>query len=136
MSRNRLHQSKLNAFIEYMEFNDWERVDTKGAYEVARLIHSEFVPVIIHKKASAKEHLTVHGEGEKWVSAFIRDTKTASRDQWKADCVELAGAAIKAYEQYWFTCDHGNECDCPICEAMEMAFQQALAVLERVKGDE
>jgi hypothetical protein len=79
MGRNRLHKNKLNDFIEYMEWNDWERVDTKGAYEVARLIHAEFVPVIVHKKASAKEHLTVHGEGERWVTAFIRDGKIPNK---------------------------------------------------------
>ena len=75
MSRNRLHQNKVEEFKEWLMEKGWEVVPTKGDYEVFRAVKYGETTLIVHFKADAQQHLTLHGESEKWFSKWMREKR-------------------------------------------------------------
>lgn len=75
--RGTLHKSKLGEFRKYLIFNQgYQEQETKGEYEVLRMIHSsEQYPVIIYRKNSMKEHYSVMDRDMDLVRDFLRISK-------------------------------------------------------------
>lgn len=62
MSRNSLHKSKLQEYIEFCESKGWEQVKAKSCWEVLRMTNPQSKnPLIVHTKLDAPEHYTTHG---------------------------------------------------------------------------
>lgn len=71
-----LHFSHLEEFEDYLVDRGWHIEPTKGIYEVlrARKTGRQF-PLIIYKKASAKEHLTYMDRDHDVVIDFLRSRR-------------------------------------------------------------
>lgn len=81
MSSHRLHVSKLEAFAAFCSKEGWQRVDTKGDYEVLRMTRIGSNPLIVHTKlathaGNAPVHLTLHGVAEKIFTRFVRSQES------------------------------------------------------------
>ena len=75
-NRSTLHISKLEEFKKWLVKDGWEIEEPKGIYEVLRARkRGRQNPLIVYKKADAKEHLSVMDRDSSVVLAFIRDCK-------------------------------------------------------------
>lgn len=78
MSRHRLHATKLNAFAAWLMTQGWVKAAPKAQYEMLRMVRP--VPratLLVHRRdeANAGEHLTLHGESERWFSRWLEARK-------------------------------------------------------------
>lgn len=74
--RHRLHINKLDNFREWLIKDGWELEEPKGLYEVLRARKSgRQNPLIVYKKNSAKEHLSVLDRDSGVLSAFLKSYK-------------------------------------------------------------
>lgn len=70
--RNRLHLSKLDEFAAFCEADGWRREATKGHFEVLRMRNPEWSgPLLVHARANATEHLTVHLHSRRMLDRFL-----------------------------------------------------------------
>ena len=73
MSRHRLHLSKLDEFAAYCAAQGYSRGEPiAAACEVLRLTKSRAPAIIAHARHRATQHATLHGEGERMFSRFVR----------------------------------------------------------------
>jgi len=72
-SRNILHKTKLNEFVKFMECEGFISVDTKGEWEIARLISIDDT-VIVYTNGR-KEHLSLMDKDIRYFRKFM-DTKS------------------------------------------------------------
>jgi len=70
-----LHLSKLDEFAEYCETQGFRRVETKGDYEVLRMVAAKGEPVIAHAKSGSKEHATTWGMSERMFLKWQRSKR-------------------------------------------------------------
>lgn len=74
-SRGLLHDSHLEEFTEWARERGWDKVDTKGEYEVLRLVRRNRKPgehpAIYFKRDRSTGHLTAWGVGYDLARAFI-----------------------------------------------------------------
>ena len=75
--RHTLHINQLEDFKAWLIKDGWEVEELKGLYEVlrARKTGRRF-PLIVYKKDSAKQHLTLQERDLGVVRAFLKDKKT------------------------------------------------------------
>ena len=73
-----LHQNKLELLKWWLSSKGYEIQPIKGIYEVLRA-KKDKETIIIYKKDSAKEHLTVQQKDHKLIRQFIRETRTQSK---------------------------------------------------------
>ena len=72
--RHTLHISKLDDFKKWLVKDGWEIEEPKGIYEVLRARkQGRKHPLIVYKKADAKEHLSIMDRDYPVVGAFLRD---------------------------------------------------------------
>ena len=75
-NRHTLHISKLEDFKEWLVKDGWEIEEPKGVWEVLRARKSgRKNPLIVYRKADAKEHLSLMDRDSGVVGAFLRDCK-------------------------------------------------------------
>lgn len=75
-NRHTLHIGKLDSFKEWLVKDGWEIEEPKGFYEVLRARKSgRKNPLIVYRKADAKEHLSLMDRDSGVVGAFLRDCK-------------------------------------------------------------
>ena len=75
-NRHTLHISKLEDFKEWLVKDGWEIEETKGIWEVLRARKSgRQNPLMVYRKADAKEHLSIMDRDSDVVGAFLRDCK-------------------------------------------------------------
>lgn len=75
-NRHTLHISKLDSFREWLVKDGWEIEEPKGIYEVLRARKSgRKNPLIVYRKADAKEHLSLMDIDRGVVGAFLRDCR-------------------------------------------------------------
>ena len=68
-----LHLNHMEAFEDYLVDRGWRIEPTKGIYEVLRARKTDRqYPLIVYKKASAKEHLTYMDRDHDVVIDFLR----------------------------------------------------------------
>lgn len=95
-NRNTLHINHLEEFTEWLKKDGWELQDTKGEYEVLRARKpGKKHPLIVYKKAGAKEHLTVRGTDWTVVRAFFKEKEykdsKCSTCAYELECLILPG---------------------------------------------
>lgn len=74
--RGLLHQSDIEAFEAWLLGRGYEKLKTKGDYEVLRMKHPEKRGVlIVYRKLDARVHFTVQGKDVRMVRQFIREKK-------------------------------------------------------------
>lgn len=74
MSRHRLHLTKLDAFAAFCESQGYTREPAiESAYEVLRLRKAGTPAVIAHAPVRATQHATLHGNGERMFSKWMRE---------------------------------------------------------------
>ena len=118
-NRHTLHISKLEDFKKWLVKYGWEIEEPKGTYEVLRARkNGRSNPLIVYRKADAKEHLSIMDRDSGVVGAFLRDckkTKTnADRirsfsdeelaefiEQVSTDSMETISFGTKEYEEIW-----------------------------------
>lgn len=117
-NRHTLHISKLEDFKEWLVKDGWEIEETKGIWEVLMARKSgRQNPLIVYRKADAKEHLSIMDRDSGVVGAFLRDckkTKTnAERIRFMSD-EELADYifGVSVHEKPCVLCSD----DCDFCE--------------------
>lgn len=72
-NRNTLHISKLQDFEQWLSENGWTIEKPNGVYEVLRARKiSRKNPLIVFKKANAKEHLSVMDRDIDVIRAYLR----------------------------------------------------------------
>lgn len=75
-NRHTLHISKLEDFKKWLVKDGWEIEEPKGIWEVLRARKSgRQNPLIVYRKADAKEHLSIMDRDTGVVGAFLRDCK-------------------------------------------------------------
>lgn len=75
-NRHTLHISKLDSFKEWLAKDGWEIEEPKGVWEVLRARKfGRNNPLIVYRKADAKEHLSLMDRDSGVVGAFLRDCK-------------------------------------------------------------
>lgn len=75
-NRHTLHISKLEDFKEWLVKDGWEIEEPKGIWEVLRARKSgRQNPLMVYRKADAKEHLSIMDRDSDVVGAFLRDCK-------------------------------------------------------------
>ena len=75
-NRHTLHISKLEDFKKWLVKDGWEIEESKGIFEVLRARKSgRQNPLIVYRKADAKEHLSIMDRDSGVVGAFLRDCK-------------------------------------------------------------
>lgn len=75
-NRHKLHISKLEDFKDWLIKDGWEIEEPQGFYEVLRARKPERKnPLIVYKKADAREHLSLMDRDSGVVGAFLRDCK-------------------------------------------------------------
>lgn len=75
-NRHTLHISKLEDFKKWLVKDGWEIEEPKGIWEVLRARKSgRQNPLIVYRKADAKEHLSIMDRDSGVVGAFLRDCK-------------------------------------------------------------
>lgn len=75
-NRHTLHINKLDTFREWLVKAGWEIEEPKGCYEVLRARKpGRKNPLIVYKKAEAKEHLSLLDRDTGVAKAFLRDNK-------------------------------------------------------------
>ena len=75
-NRHTLHISKLEDFKEWLVKDGWEIEEPKGIWEVLRAGKSgRQNPLMVYRKADAKEHLSIMDRDSDVVGAFLRDCK-------------------------------------------------------------
>lgn len=61
-SRNALHVNSLEDFARFCESDGWLREDTKGEWEVLRMVkEGKRGPLLVYKGAQNPEHFTIEG---------------------------------------------------------------------------
>ena len=118
-NRHTLHISKLDSFREWLVKDGWEIEDPKGIYEVLRARKAgRQNPLIVYRKADAKEYLSFMDRDSGVVGAFLRDFKNpktnADRiramndeelaefiEQISADSMDTISFGTKDYEEIW-----------------------------------
>lgn len=68
--RNLLHLNKLDDFREWMEYQGWEAVPTKGEFEILRLIKLNEKPIILYQRFDC-DHAVVQDKDYKLVKRFV-----------------------------------------------------------------
>lgn len=75
-NRSRLHINKLEDFKAWLINDGWKIEEPKGIYEVLRARKAgRKNPLIVYKKASAKEHLSIMGRDIGVLGAYLRDCR-------------------------------------------------------------
>ena len=75
-NRHTLHISKLEDFKKWLIKDGWEIEEPKGIWEVLMARKSgRQNPLIVYRKADAKEHLSIMDRDSGVVGAFLRDCK-------------------------------------------------------------
>ena len=73
--RGLLHERHVEAFVAWAEKRGWRRVETKGHYEVLRLVprnpRSGQKPAIFYQRARSTPHYTAYGVGHDLALRFI-----------------------------------------------------------------
>ena len=116
-NRHTLHISKLEDFKKWLVKDGWEIEEPKGIWEVLRARKSgRQNPLIVYRKADAKEHLSIMDRDSGVVGAFLRDckkTKTnADRIRSMSD-EELAEFLCKVKSDYqWADHEFPSEEEC------------------------
>ena len=77
-SRCQLHLSKIDEFATYCETQGFRRIDTKGDYEVLRMVAVKGEPVIVHARSRSKEHATTWGMSERMYLKWRRSKRAPS----------------------------------------------------------
>ena len=120
-NRHTLHISKLEDFKEWLVKDGWEIEEPKGIWEVLRARKSgRQNPLIVYRKADAKENLSIMDRDSGVVGAFLRDckkTKTnADRIRSMSD-EELAMNMMCPNENGLgeIDCDKNDSCNCYEC---------------------
>lgn len=80
--KNMLHLSKVDAFCDYLEDNDWCRVDNKGDYEILRMIKPGEQPIIIYGR-NGGDHASFEDKHFPIVSKFIRENRKKEKLAWE-----------------------------------------------------
>lgn len=116
-NRHTLHISKLEAFKKWLVKDGWEIEETKGIWEVLRARKSgRQNPLIVYRKADAKEHLSIMDRDSGVVGAFLRDCKKTktNADRIRSMTVEeLAEFLCKVKADYqWLEHEFPNEEEC------------------------
>lgn len=78
MSRGTLHQSKVIPFSVWLESMGWKIQVCKGDYEILRMVKRGEGTLLVHAKADAKKHVTLHGLSEKWFWKWKRLRRAAN----------------------------------------------------------
>ena len=78
-TRDLLHKSKLQDFIQYAESKGYKEEPTKGEYEVLRLRGSKGM-AIFHERLDRGDHFTTHGLATELVEQYIRDKKHGNQN--------------------------------------------------------
>ena len=74
-SRSMLHRNKLGEFITWLKARGWEKVDTKGPYEVLRMTRPGCDTLIVHCKNEVIEHFTTWGESQVELLTWLKERK-------------------------------------------------------------
>lgn len=75
-NRHTLHISKLEDFKKWLVKDGWEIEEPKGIWEVLRARKfGRNNPLIVYRKADAKEHLSLMDRDSDVVGAFLRDCR-------------------------------------------------------------
>ena len=69
--RSKLHYTKLDDFLRFVEAKGYELFNTKGMYEAFR-IKKDGKFVIGHKRDKS-DHITIHGHGLFLIDSFLKE---------------------------------------------------------------
>jgi hypothetical protein len=73
-TRSDLHITKLKEFEEFCKTEGWETKEVKSLYEVLRM-RKDNQWLIVHRKDSATEHLTVWGNSAEMLRHWFKKRK-------------------------------------------------------------
>lgn len=115
-NRHTLHISKLDSFREWLVKDGWEIEDPKGIYEVLRARKAgRQNPLIVYRKADAKEYLSFMDRDSGVVGAFLRDFKNpkTNADRIRSMNDEELAEFLDIIEQDGIQSQYGGvPCDC------------------------
>lgn len=121
VNRHTLHISKLEDFKKWLVKDRWEIEEPKETYEVLRARkNGRSNPLIVYRKADAKEHLSVMDRDSGVIGAFLRDCRkpktNADRIRSMSD-EELAMNMMCPNENGLgeIECDKSDNCNCYAC---------------------
>lgn len=99
--RATLHFEMVVPFSIWLEKNGWSLQLCKGQYEILRMTKPWTPALIVHAKADARKHATLHGESTKW---FWR---------WKSDRERFKDSPLKmnADDKNCMLCAHRGDGD-------------------------
>ena len=125
-----LHINKLDEFKEWLIQDGWEILPiSRNPYEVLRAKKKgKQYPLVVYKKAEAKEHLSIADMNMPIVEAFLRDSKkkrtNADRIRAMSD-EELAEFLINYHA--CDNCEHDNGLNCEFNNVCKKEYATAMS---------